>query len=346
MHRSTMTHRYVVTGGAGFVGSHLVATLLDQGHDVVVLDDLSTGHREAVLPGGRLIEMDLANRAALDVVLADGPWDAVFHFAARSMVGESMREPFRYFASNTGIGMGLIESCIRNGITRFVLSSTAALFGNPEIMPIAEDARIEPASPYGESKYLLERMLVWADRIHGLRSATLRYFNVAGADRAGRLGEDHNPETHLIPLAIDVALGRRPALNVFGTNYPTPDGSCIRDYVHVSDLAGAHLCVLPQLDRASVAYNVGTGRGHSVLEVIQAVERLSGRQVAIRHDARRPGDPAILFADPTRLHAETAWRPRYSSLDDIVRTAFAWRQAHPGGMRGMTFAPAAGRTIF
>ncbi len=323
-----MTARYLVTGGAGYVGSHLVAALLDRGLSVTIIDDLSTGHHAGVLPGARLVEGDLADPAVLDAVLADGPWEAVFHFAALSLVGDSMREPFRYIASNVGNGVRLIEACVRHRVPRFVLSSTAALFGLPERLPIDEETRIDPGSPYGESKAMLERTLFWADRVHGLRSACLRYFNAAGADPAGRLGENHNPETHLIPLVIDAALGRRPDIAVFGTDWPTPDGTCIRDYVHVTDLADAHLRVLPVLDHRSAVYNLGNGQGHSVLEVIEAVRRVGGRPVPVRMAGRRPGDPAVLVASSARIQRETGWQPSFAAIDDIVATAFAWREAN------------------
>ncbi|HEY1933487.1 MAG TPA: UDP-glucose 4-epimerase GalE [Acetobacteraceae bacterium] len=327
-----MAQRFLVTGGAGYVGSHLVAALLDRGDDVVVLDSLRSGHSAAVLPGARLVEADLADAAAVDAVLADGKWDAVFHFASLSLVGESMRLPFRYLAENGINAIRLIDACVRHGVGRFVLSSTANLFGTPETMPIQETARIEPGSPYGESKWMIERALLWADRIHGLRSACLRYFNAAGADPAGRLGEDHDPETHLIPLVIDAALGRRPAVEVFGTDYPTPDGTCIRDYVHVTDLADAHLLALATLEEGSVTWNLGNGAGHSVLEVIGAVERVAGRRVPHRLGDRRPGDPAVLVAGADRaLHA--GWQPKFAALDEIVRTALAWREAHAEGYR-------------
>jgi UDP-glucose 4-epimerase len=323
--------RFLVTGGAGYVGSHLVQSLVERGDEVVVLDNLSTGHRAAVVEGARLVEADLADRAALEAVLSEGPWHAVFHFASLSLVGDSMRQPFRYLIDNGVNGMRLIEACTRHGVGRFVLSSTANLFGGPEAQPIAETSRIDPGSPYGESKWMLERALVWADRVHGLHSASLRYFNAAGADPAGRLGEDHRPETHLIPLAIDAALGRRPELEVFGNDYPTPDGTCIRDYVHVADLAEAHLLALAQLERGSVVYNLGNGSGHSVLEVIAAVEAVGGRKVPHRMAPRRAGDPAMLVASSARISAETGWTPRFADLREIVRTAWAWREAHPHG---------------
>ncbi len=323
--------RYLVTGGAGYVGSHLVLALLDGGHQVTIYDNLRQGHRQAVLPPATLIEADLADRETLDRTLADGPWDAVFHFAALSLVGESMQRPFFYLAENAGLGIGLIDSCVRHGVTKFVLSSTANLFGNPQRIPIDETERIEPGSPYGESKLMLERALFWADRIHGLRSACLRYFNAAGADPQGRLGEDHNPETHLIPLVIDAALGRRPDIAVFGQDYPTPDGTCIRDYIHVADLAQAHLRALDALDERSVTYNLGNGAGHSVMEVIRAVEQVSGRTVPVRVTGRRAGDPAVLVAGSDLLRRETGWAPRFDALPTIVTHALAWREAHPSG---------------
>jgi len=328
-----MTQRFLVTGGAGFVGSHLVATLLDQGAEVVVFDNLRTGHRGAVLPGARLVAGGLEDAAAIDAVLAQGPWHAVFHFAALSLVGDSMRDPLGYLAANVGNGLRLIEACVRHGVPRFVLSSTAALFGTPDRMPIDEETTIDPGSPYGDSKWMLERALAWADRIHGLRSACLRYFNAAGADPAGRLGEDHRPETHLVPLAIDAMLGRRAELSVFGTDYDTPDGTCIRDYIHVTDLADAHLAALGPLDHGSVTYNLGTSTGHSVLEVIRGVERISFRPVPHRFAPRRPGDPARLVASPARIMRDTGWAPRHAALDDIVVTALRWREAHPAGYR-------------
>ena len=323
--------RVLVTGGAGFVGSHTVLALVGRGDEVVVLDNLRQGHRGAVPDGARLLVGDLGDQALLDQVLGETRFDAVFHFAALSLVGESMRLPFLYFRQNAGLGTALIESCVRHGVGRFILSSTAALFGNPDTIPITEATRIDPGSPYGESKLMIERTLHWADRVHGLRSACLRYFNAAGADPAGRAGEDHDPETHLIPLLIDAVLGRRPPITVFGSDYDTPDGTCIRDYVHVSDLADAHLAALGRLDHESVTYNLGSGTGHSVRAVIRSVERVAGRPVPIVEGDRRPGDPAVLVASSDRIRAETGWTPRFTDLDETVATAFRWRDAHPNG---------------
>jgi len=326
-----MKRRFLVTGGAGYVGSHVVVALTDRGDHVVVLDNLRQGHRAAVPPDARLVVADLSDSPAVDRVLADGPWCGVLHFAALSLVGESMREPFRYLHENVVGGLALIEACVRHDVKRFVLSSTAALFGAVGRAPIPEETPIAPGSPYGESKFMLERILHWAEQVHGLRSACLRYFNAAGADPQGRLGEDHRPETHLIPLAIDAALGRRPPLSVFGTDYPTPDGTCIRDYVHVADLAAAHLLALDQLEYRSVTYNLGNGAGHSVREVIASVERVSGLPVPWIASPRRPGDPAVLVASSDLIRRETDWTPRYADLDTIVRTAYAWRERHPNG---------------
>ncbi len=330
-----MARRFLVTGGAGYIGSHLVALLAARGEDVVVLDNLSTGHRAAVPDGVRLVVAELADQAAVEAVLADGSWDAVFHFAALIEVGASMREPFRYLLDNAMLGTQLVAACVRHGVPRFVLSSTAAVFDTasptPPFLPIAEDAAIDPGSPYGESKRMLERALHWAGRIHRLHAGVLRYFNAAGADPAGRLGEDHDPETHLIPLAIDAVLGRRPPLHVFGTDYPTPDGTCIRDYIHVADLAEAHLLALDRLDGGNVTWNLGSETGHSVLEVLQAVAHVAGRPVPHVLSPRRPGDPPVLVASARRIRTEAGWQPRHTALDDIVRTAFAWREAHPDG---------------
>ncbi len=326
-----MNGRYLITGGAGFVGSHVVAELLAQGADCVVLDNLSTGHAEAVLPGARLVVGSIADSEVLDSVMGEGPWAAVFHFASLSIVADSMRTPLRYLSENVGSGLKLIEACIRHGVNRFVLSSTAALFGNEALNPIGEESPIAPSSPYGDSKWQLERALHWADAVHGLRSGCLRYFNAAGCDSAGRLGEDHEPETHLIPLVADAALGRRPDIAVFGRDYPTSDGTCIRDYIHVSDLATAHIKVLAPLERRSLRCNLGSGRGHSVLEIIRAVEKIAGRKIAVRDAPRRPGDPTSLVASPALMIRETGWSPLYSSLEQLIETTLNWRAVHPRG---------------
>jgi UDP-glucose 4-epimerase len=327
-----MARRFLVTGGAGYVGSHLVTALRDRGDEVVVLDNLRTGHAEAVADGARLVVASLADDAALEALLSEGPWDGVFHFAAMSLVGESMQQPLRYLTENGAVGIRLIEACVRHGVRRFVLSSTANLYGlTPNRVPIPEDSPLDPSSPYGESKRMMERALHWADHAHGLRSACLRYFNAAGADPDLRLGEDHRPETHLIPLVIDATLGITPPVKIFGTNYETPDGTCVRDYIHVSDLATAHLLAFEELEHRSVTYNLGTGVGYSVMDVIASVGRVSGRPVPYEVAPPRSGDPPVLIASADRIRAETGWLPRFDTLDDIVKTAFAWRVAHPGG---------------
>jgi len=323
--------RFLVTGGAGYVGSHLVLALIERGAKVVVLDDLRQGHRGAIPAEAEFVQADLADRRRLAEVFAGWKFDAVFHFAALSLVGESMRDPMRYFLENVGNSLGLADAAVKAGVTKFVLSSTAALFGDPASVPIAEDAALSPTNAYGESKLMVERGLAWADRVHGLRSACLRYFNAAGADPAGRIGEDHEPETHLVPLAIGAAMGTRPPLTVFGTDYPTPDGTCIRDYIHVTDLADAHIRVLDQLDQRSVRYNIGNGTGYSVKQVIDTVAAVSGRVVPHSLGPRRAGDPAVLVASSERLRSETGWSPRFGALEDIVRTAWAWHAAHPKG---------------
>ena len=323
--------RYLVSGGAGYVGSHVVLALLDAGHEVVVVDNLSTGHREAVAPGAIFIQADLAERNRLAEIFAAWKFDAVFHLAALSLVGESVQQPLRYCRENLSNSANLAEAAVRAGCLRFVLSSTAAIFGVPETTPIPEDAPTTPVNPYGLSKLMMEQALGWAEGAHGLRSASLRYFNAAGADPRGRAGEDHEPETHLIPRAILATLGRLPPLHVFGTDYDTPDGTAVRDYVHVADLAAAHIAVLPRLERGSVRYNIGNGAGHSVREVMAAVERVSGRRVPHENGPRRAGDPPALVASSALIRAETGWKPQHASLDEIVRTAWNWHAANPQG---------------
>ena len=309
----------------------MVLALLDSGHTVVVLDNLSLGHREAVPPDAQLIIGDLLDAPLVSEVLADGPWDGVFHFAALSLVGESMRAPFHYLDQNVRGGLNLIRACAESSVKRFVLSSTANLFGVPNALPISEEADIRPHSPYGESKRMLEEMLRWADEIYGMRSACLRYFNAAGADPFGRAGEDHDPETHIVPLAIDSALGRREPFAIYGTDYDTPDGTCIRDYVHVTDLAQAHLAVLPCLESRSVKFNIGNGFGFSVRQVLDTVAAVTSMRLASAEQPRRPGDPPALIACSDALRKETGWSPRFEKLHDIVRTAYEWRLSHPFG---------------
>ena len=278
-----------------------------------------------------LVEADLSDPRALAETFAAWKFDAVFHLAALSLVGDSMRQPLHYIRTNVGNSIGLAEAAVKAGVKRFVFSSTAAVFGVPRITPIDEAAPREPVNPYGESKLMIEQALAWAEGAHGLRSACLRYFNAAGADPLGRAGEDHTPETHLIPRTIMAALGRVEPVTIFGIDYDTPDGTAMRDYVHVADLAAAHLAVLPRLEEGSVAYNLGNGAGHSVRQVIAEVERVSGRPVPHTVGGRREGDPPALVASSARIQAETGWRPAHDSLDEIVRTAWNWHAANPGG---------------
>jgi UDP-glucose 4-epimerase len=320
-----------VTGGAGYVGSHAVRALLDSGHDVVVIDNLQQGHRQAVPPDVEFVAADLADADGLKKLFARHEFDAVLHFAANSLVGDSMQRPFLYLGDNVANAVNLVRAACERGVRRFVLSSTANLFGAPESVPIEADAKIDPGSPYGESKFIIERLLHWAEQIYGMQSACLRYFNAAGAHPDGRLGEDHRPETHLIPIVLDAALGRRPHLQIFGDDYPTADGTCIRDYVHVCDLADAHVRVLAVLDHRSCRYNLGNGQGHSVRQVLEAARKITGAEIPTVIGARRPGDPAVLIAASERIKTELGWRPQHSDLETIVATAWEWRRRHPDG---------------
>lgn len=330
----------LVTGGAGYVGSHCVAALLERGYRVVVLDDLSQGHAQAVPPEAELVRGTLLDREAVADVMSKSRFDAVLHFAARSLVGESMADPWLYFRENVASAVNLVEAAAKAGVRKVVVSSTANLFGTPERQPIDEETAIDPGSPYGESKYMMERMLVWADRCAGVKSACLRYFNAAGAHPDGRIGEDHTPETHLIPLVLDAAAGRRSHIEIYGDDYPTPDGTCVRDYVHVSDLADAHIRVLDMLETRSVRYNLGNGQGYSVRQVIEAAERVTGRPIPVKVGPRRAGDPAVLVASSEQIRKELGWTPKFPDLDDIIATAWAWRQANPDGYRGKVAAAA------
>ncbi len=321
----------LVTGGAGYVGSHCVLRLVECGHSVVVLDNLSQGHQAALPREALFMKGDLADRELLEHLFRRYRFDAVLHFAALSLVGESMRLPYRYLQENLSNALNLIRTMIDNGVRKMVLSSTANLFGLPSGLPIVEDANIDPGSPYGESKYMIERALIWAERIHSLRFASLRYFNAAGAHPNGGIGEDHRPETHLIPVVLDAAMGHLPHVTVFGNDYSTPDGTCIRDYVHVCDLAEAHVRVLDVLATRSCCYNIGTGKGNSVLEVIRAVERITGCSVPVRFSPRRHGDPAVLVASAASIRKELSWRPKFDNADAIIETAWKWKCCFPYG---------------
>ncbi len=322
--------KVLVTGGAGYIGSVAVDALLAAGHEVAVLDNLYQGHRAAVNPQTAFFETDLADKAAVDRVLAEVSPDSIMHFAAYTLVGESVETPFKYLGESVANAVNLISSAVDHGVERFIFSSTANLFDEPERMPIAADERIVPGSPYGESKFFIERILYWAHRTKGLRYACLRYFNAAGC--TATKGEDHDPETHLIPLVIQVALGQRPSIKIFGDDYPTPDGTCVRDYIHVEDIASAHLLALDALrEREVLHYNLGNGSGFSVKEVVETVRAVSGREIPAEATPRRAGDPAILIADSTRIREELGWTPKHADLRSIVQSAWDWHLAHPEG---------------
>ena len=321
--------KVLVTGGAGYIGSIAVEQLIKAGEEVVVFDNLYQGHQQAVHPKAAFVQGDLADRAAVDAVMAQHKPDAIMHFASHTLVGESMEKPFLYIGENIVNGLNLLESAVEHGVLKFILSSTANLFDKPERMPIDEAERIIPGSPYGESKNILERMFYWLDRTKGMRYACLRYFNAAGASE--ERGEHHNPETHIIPLVLQVALGQREQFSIFGDDYPTPDGTCIRDYIHVIDLAQAHILALRALDGGSRTYNLGNGRGFSIQELINVAREITGHPIPTTVVARRPGDPAILIASSEKIRRELGWQPQYPDLRAILESAWKWHVAHPNG---------------
>jgi UDP-glucose 4-epimerase len=316
--------RLLVTGGAGYVGGHAVRALVDAGHEVVVFDNLVYGHAETV--PCQLVVGDLSDRPALDRVLGGNRFDAVLHFAAYAYVGESVTEPAKYWRNNVAAGIELLDAMRAHGVLRLVFSSTCATYGYPDTVPVTEDEPKKPESPYGESKLTFERVLASYAHAYDMRSVSLRYFNAAGARPDGTLGEDHEPETHLIPLVLRVAAGRAPSIKVFGTDYPTPDGTCIRDYIHVDDLASAHILALSAMGEqgACRAFNLGTGRGYSVREVIEACRTVTGREIPVEEVARRPGDPAALYADNSKIRRALGWSPVYNDAESIVETAWRW----------------------
>jgi UDP-glucose 4-epimerase len=321
--------KILVTGGAGYIGSIVTEQLVKDGESVVVFDNLYQGHREAVHPDAVFVEGDLADVAAVDRVFEEHRPQAIMHFASHTLVGESMEKPFLYLGENVTNGLNLLQSAVKHGVRRFILSSTANLFDDPERMPIDETERIVPGSPYGESKFILERILHWLDRTHDFRYAALRYFNAAGA--SAERGEDHSPELHLIPLVLQVALGQRDKISIFGDDYPTRDGSCVRDYIHVLDLAQAHILALRALDGGSRMYNLGNGQGFTVKEVIDVARDVTGHPIPAKVGPRRPGDPAILIASSQKIQQELGWQPQHPELRDIIKSAWTWHKAHPDG---------------
>ena len=319
----------LVTGGAGYIGSVVAEELIRRGDSVMVFDNLSQGHGAAVHPQASFVHGDLADTGALAQLFEANRFEAIMHFASNTLVGESMLRPFDYLGDNVRNGLNLLEQAITHGASRFILSSTANLFDQPKQLPIDEGEQIIPGSPYGESKYILERVLAWLDRALGMRYAALRYFNAAGA--SPERGEDHDPETHLIPLVLQVALGQRDQIEIYGTDYPTRDGTCVRDYIHVIDLAQAHILALDALDRGSRTYNLGNGQGYTVREVIETARQVTGHPIPAIEGPRRPGDPAALVASSDKIRRELGWQPRYPDLHDIVASAWAWHQVHPNG---------------
>lgn len=323
--------KILVTGGAGYIGSIAVECLIKAGEEVVVFDNLYQGHRDAVHPDAVFVEGDLADRTAVETTIATHKPDGIMHFASYTLVGESMERPFLYLRDNIVNGLNLLESAVQHGVKGFILSSTANLFDDPERMPIDENERIVPGSPYGESKNIIERYLYWMDRLYGMRYTCLRYFNACGATE--ERGEDHDPETHLIPLVLEVALGKRDKITIFGDDYNTPDGSCVRDYIHVVDLAEAHILAMRALLNGgpSGKYNLGNGRGYSVKEVIQTARDVTGHPVPAVVGARRPGDPDVLIASSESINHDLNWQTRYPQLRTIIETAWNWHVAHPNG---------------
>lgn len=325
----------LVVGGAGYIGSHAVYQLIDRGEDVVVIDNLETGHREALHPKARFYEGDIRDRAFLNTVFTNETIEQVVHFAANSLVGESMQNPLKYYDNNVFGTQCLLEAMVAHGAKRIVFSSTAATYGEQELMPITETAETRPTSTYGETKLAMEKMIRWTEAAHGLRYVSLRYFNVAGARQGGVIGEDHQPETHLLPLVLEVANGRREAISIFGTDYPTPDGTCIRDYIHVEDLIEAHLLALRYLEEggASDVFNLGSSTGFSVEEMIEEARAVTGHAIPTIEQARRAGDPPRLIASSAKAMRILGWEPSRTDVKRIIQDAWDWHRTHPNGYK-------------
>ena len=323
----------LVCGGAGYIGSHTVYTLINKGEEVVIVDNLQTGHIKAVHPKAKFYEGDIRDAAILDKIFTENKIDSVVHFAANSLVGESVTHPLKYFNNNVYGMQVLLEAMVRNGVDKIVFSSTAATYGEPERIPIMEDDRTEPTNPYGQSKLIMEKMMKWVSQANGIRYVSLRYFNAAGAMEDGSIGEDHNPETHLIPLILQVPLGKRDHITIFGDDYPTPDGTCLRDYIHVLDLADAHVLAVDYLRKGgdSNIFNLGNGQGFSVKEMIQAAKEATGEEIKVEMGARRAGDPAQLIASSEKARKILGWKPRFTDVHDVIGTAWKWHQNHPNG---------------
>jgi UDP-glucose 4-epimerase len=322
--------KVLVTGGAGYIGSVVTEELMKDGHDVVVYDSLYKGHRDAVATGAKFVQADLGDDVTLRKTLKTHRVEAVIHMAADSLVGESCQNPAKYYRNNLAAGLTLLDAMRDSDVSRIVFSSTAATYGEPEKQPIEETAATRPSNPYGETKLAFEGALRWYDEAYGLSYASLRYFNAAGASE--RFGEDHDPETHIIPIALQVAAGKRQFVEVYGDDYPTPDGTCVRDYIHVIDLARAHILGLKVLDEGSCIYNLGCGGdGYSVNQVLETARQVTGKNIPTRVGSRRPGDPAVLIASSDKIMRELGWKPEYQDLNLIVESAWRWMQSHPNG---------------
>lgn len=323
----------LVCGGAGYIGSHAVHALVEKGEQVVIVDNLQTGHRGALNPAAKFYEGDIRDAAVLDKIFTENKIEAVIHFAANSLVGESMEKPLLYFNNNVYGMQVLLEAMVRHGVDKIVFSSTAATYGEPKRVPIHEDDETCPTNTYGETKLTMEKMMKWVSRANGVRYVSLRYFNAAGALPDGSIGEDHKTETHLIPLILQVPTGRRDHITVFGDDYPTPDGTCLRDYIHVVDLADAHVLALEHLRKggASDIFNLGNGQGFSVKEMIAAAEKATGRSIKVEIGARRAGDPAQLIASSEKARTVLGWKPQFTDVEQVIGTAWKWHESHPHG---------------
>ena len=323
----------LVCGGAGYIGSHAVHELINRGEAVVIVDNLQSGHRSAVHPEAKFYQGDIRDSLLLDRVMEENKIDAVMHFAANSLVGESMEQPLKYFNNNVHGMQILLEAMVRHQVDKIVFSSTAAVYGEPERVPITEAEPTVPTNTYGETKLTMEKMMKWVSRANGIRYVSLRYFNVAGALEDGSIGEDHSPETHLIPLILQVPNGRREHITIFGEDYPTADGTCIRDYIHVVDLVDAHIKALAYLQQGkdSEIFNLGNGQGFSVREMIAAAVRATGQPIKVELGARRAGDPAQLIASSEKAKTVLGWQPQYTAVEEIIKTAWKWHKGHPAG---------------
>jgi len=325
----------LVCGGAGYVGSHTVAELVQRGFETIVIDNLEKGHRDAIWPGARFYEGDLRDEEFLCEVFARHKINSVVHFAAYSLVSESVENPLKYYENNVCGAISLLKSMLKANVYQIVFSSTAAVYGKPQNTPILESDLTSPINPYGETKLAVENIFKWFDNAYGLKYAVLRYFNVAGAHPSGKIGEDHRPETHLIPTVMQAALGKIPKLKIYGDDYPTPDGTCIRDYIHATDLADAHILALEELIKKgeSMTYNLGNGTGYSNKEIVETAKMITGRPISLEIIERRPGDPPVLIASSEKINKELAWQPRYNTLEQIIGTAWEWHSKHPEGYK-------------